>query len=77
MDQTSLDGFNGDPQTLNGTVGQLHANALNVGFELTLCDFGHVRADAAALLSDTFAVNDTSRGGTFSSDGTDSGHGFA
>lgn len=76
MDQASFDGLNGNPEALDAAVGEFDADALQVGAELTLGDLGHVRADTAALLSDTFAVNDTPSGGTFSSDGTNSGHGF-
>ena len=77
LHQSGFDRLNGDPDALHGAVRQLDANALGIGAKLTLRDLGHVRSDTAAFLSDTFSVNDTTRGGTFSGDGTNSGHGFS
>lgn len=76
LHQSCLDGFNRNPQALNGAVWQLHANALQVRAELALCDFRHMRSNAAAFFGDTFAVNNAARDGALSSDGTDTGHGF-
>src|SRR5690606_31801543 len=74
LHQASLDGFDGDPQAFDRAVGQLDADALQVRTKLPLRDLGHVRADTAALLSDTFAMDDTALDGTPASDCTNSGH---
>ena len=76
LNEAGLESLDGNPDALDGAVGQLDADALQVRLEATLGGLGHVRADTAALLGDTFTVNDTARGRAFSSDGTNSGHGF-
>ena len=77
LNESGFDRLYRHPQAFYSAVRQLNTDSLRVGAKFTLRDLGHVRADAAALLGDTFAVNDTTRGGTFSGDGTNSRHGFS
>ena len=74
LDEAGFDGLDRDPEAFDGAVGEFHADALQVRTELALRDARHVRADAAAFFSDTFAVDVVALGGTFASDSADSGH---
>ena len=74
LDEAGFDGLDGDEQALGAAVGELHADALKVGAELALRDAGHVRADAAAFLRLTLAIDDRALDGTATGDCTDSSH---
>jgi hypothetical protein len=74
LDQTSLDRLDGDPDAFGAAVGGPDADSLKVGAKLALRDAGHVRADAAALLRLTLAIDDRALNGTATGDCTDSGH---
>jgi hypothetical protein len=75
LHEAGLDGLDRNPNALDRAVGQLDPDALEIRTEFPLRDLRHVRTDAAALLRDTFAVNDTALNGTPASDYTNSGHG--
>ena len=75
LDQAGFDRLDGDQHALGSAIGQLHADALKVRAELTLRDASHVRADAAALLGLTLAVDDRAFDRTTTGDCTDSSHG--
>ena len=77
LHQAGLDGLHRDPHALDRAIGQLYADALQVRLKTTFRRLGNVRADSAAFFGDTFAVNDAPGGRAFSSDGTDSRHGFS
>src|SRR3954468_20976229 len=74
LNQAGLDRLDGDQHALGAAVGQLDADALQIRAEFTLRDARHVRADAAALLRLTLAVDDRSFNRTATGDCTDSGH---
>ncbi len=77
LDETGLDGLHGDKHALDGAAGELHADALEVGFEGAGSLLGDVRADAAALLGLTLTVNDGTLGGAFAGDSADASRGDA
>lgn len=72
--QACLDGLNRNPGPLDGAIGKLHLDALQVRTELAGRDGGDVRADAAAFFALTFAVDTTALDGTFACDCADAGH---
>ena len=74
LDETGFDCLDGDPHALGPAVGGFDPDALKVGAELALRDASHVRADAAALLRLTLAIDDRALGGTATGDCTDSSH---
>lgn len=74
LDEAALDGLDRYPHALRAAVGGLDADALQVGPEFALGDAGHVRADPAALLRLTLAIDDRALDGTATGDCTDSGH---
>jgi len=74
FDQARLDGFHRDPHTLRSAIGGFDADPLQIGAEFALGDAGHVRANAAALLRLTLAIDDRALDGTTTGDCTDSGH---
>ena len=74
LDEAGLDGLDRDPKALRAAVRQLDADPLQIRTEFALRDAGHVRADAAALLGLTLAVDDRALDGTATGDCTDSGH---
>ncbi len=68
LDQAGLDRLDGDQHALRAAIGQADADPLEVGAELPLRDAGHVRADAAALLRLTLAVDDRALDGAATGD---------
>ena len=74
LDQSGLDRFHCDPHALGSAVGGLDADALKIRAEFALRDARHVRADAAALLRLTLAIDDRALDGTATGDCTDSSH---
>ena len=74
-DLAGLDGFSGDPDSLDLTAGQADADTLEVGAKRAFHDLGHVRADTATLFGEAFAVNAPTADGSFAGNGADSGHG--
>ena len=75
LNQACFDRLDGDQHALRAAIWQLHANALKIWAEFALRDARHVRADAAALLGLTLAIDDRSFDGTATGDCTNSGHG--
>ena len=74
LDETGLDRLDGHPHALRAAVRGFDPDALQVGPEFALRDAGHVRANAAALLRLTLAIDDRALDGTATGDCTDSGH---
>lgn len=74
LHHSGFNGLHGHPYPLGATVSGLDANALKIRPKLALRDAGHVRADAAALLRLTLAIDDRALNGTATGDCTDSGH---
>ena len=74
LDESGLDGLDRNEDTLGAAVGGPDADLLQVRAELTGGDRGDVRANAAAFLRLTLAVNDGSHSGTFAGDCADSSH---
>ena len=74
LDQAGLDCLDRDPDALGPAIGGLDSDALKIGPELALRDARHVRADAAALLRLTLAIDDRALDGTATGDCTDSSH---
>jgi hypothetical protein len=75
LHQTGLDGLHRYPDALRAAVGELDADPLEVRAKLAFRDAGHVRADAAALLGLTLAVDDAALNGTTTGDYADFSHG--
>src|ERR1051326_171889 len=74
FNQTGLDRLHRYPDALRAAIGSLDPDPLQIGAKLPLRDAGHVRADAAALLRLTLAVDDRAFDGATTGDCTDSGH---
>jgi hypothetical protein len=75
LNQSSLDGFDRNPNPLGAAICETNADPLKVGPELALRDAGHVRADAAALLGLAFTVDDAPFDGTTTCDYANFAHG--
>src|SRR5688572_2516927 len=74
LDEAGFDRLDRHPDALGAAVRGLDSDPLKVGAELALRDAGHVRADAAALLRLTLAIDDRALDGTATGDCTDSSH---
>ena len=74
LHEAGLDGLDRDPHALGAAVGELDLDPLQVRAEQAGRHAGDVRADAAALLGLTLAVDDRALDGTATGDCTDSGH---
>ena len=74
LHQTGFDRLDGYQNAFGPSVGQFHANALQIGTKFSLGDASHVRADAAALLGLALAVDDRAFDRTTTGDCTDSSH---
>lgn len=69
-----LDCLCGYKHSLDLAARELDADALKIWAELTLGNLSYVRADTAALLALTLAVNDAAARRAFSCDLANSGH---
>src|SRR5690606_17758930 len=73
-DLACFDGLDADQHPLDLAAWQNNADPLKVRTKLPLCDFGHVRADAAALFRLPLAVDDAALDRALPCDLTNSGH---
>ena len=74
FDEAGLDGLYADPHALDLTRGEANLDALQVGTELAFRRFRYVRADTAALLALTLAVDDAAGGRTLACNCANSCH---